>query len=51
MTKAKHNLKLSAHCIKSPRSSLLTLHHRQTPHLRHHAIVSNVVESNECIGN
>jgi len=53
MTKSKHNLKLSNHCIASPRSSLLTLHHRQTPRLiqhRHHPIVSNVVESNECIG-
>ena len=56
MTKAKHNLKLSSHCLANPRSSLLTLHHHhhhQTPHLiqhRHHQIVPNVVESNEYIG-
>lgn len=48
MTKVKHNIKLPTQCITSPRSSLLTLHHRQTPHLRH-PIVPDVVESNECI--
>lgn len=48
MTKVKHNIKLPSQCIASPRSSLLTLHHRQTPHLRH-PIVPDVVESNECI--